>query len=195
MRQPQRAILSVYDKSGLMEFAEGLTGLGWELIASGGTASYLRHRGLAITDVEAVTGMVEMLGGRVKTLHPAIHGGILAQPTADDMAELARHNIKPIHLVVCNLYPFHQTIAQPDVTTAQAVEQIDIGGVTLLRAAAKNFARVIVVCDPADYAGILRALRAGSPLGSMRAQLAAKAFGHTRDYDIAIAAFFQRLNS
>jgi phosphoribosylaminoimidazolecarboxamide formyltransferase / IMP cyclohydrolase len=185
----KRAILSVYDKTGLVEFAQGVAALGYKLVASGGTARLLRQAGLAVLDVAEVTGSPEMLGGRVKTLHPAIHGGILAQATEADTADLAAQNIEPIDLVVCNLYPFSQTIAQPGVTLAEAVEQIDIGGVTLLRAAAKNFARVTVICDPADYVTVLDALRTGALDQDQRHKLAVKAFTHTRDYDTAIAAY------
>ncbi len=185
----KRAILSVYDKTGLIELARGLAAQGWELIASGGTARALRDAGLAARDVAELTGAPEMLGGRVKTLHPAIHGGILARDTAGDAAELATHAIAPIDLVVCNLYPFAATIARPDVTAAEAIEQIDIGGVTLLRAAAKNFARVVVLCDPADYAATLDALAAGGPDEAMRRALAAKAFAHTMAYDAAVAEY------
>ena len=185
----KRAILSVHDKTGLIELGHGLTARGWELVASGGTAHALRAAGLAARDVAELTGAPEMLGGRVKTLHPAIHGGILARDTADDAAELAAHAIAPIDLVVCNLYPFAATVARPNVTTAEAVEQIDIGGVTLLRAAAKNFARVIVLCDPADYAPMLAALAGGGPDESARRALAAKAFAHTWAYDAAVAEY------
>ena len=134
-------------------------GLGFELVASGGTARALSAAGLPVTQVDQVTGFPEILGGRVKTLHPAIHGGILARRTPEHLAELAAHGIAPVDLVVCNLYPFAATVARPGVTEAEAVEEIDIGGVTLLRAAAKNFESVAVVCDPADYAGVLAALR------------------------------------
>jgi phosphoribosylaminoimidazolecarboxamide formyltransferase / IMP cyclohydrolase len=185
----KRAILSVYNKTGLVEFAQGIAALGYELVASGGTARLLREANLTVLDVAEVTGSPEMLGGRVKTLHPAIHGGILAQANEADTADLAAQNIEPIDLVVCNLYPFSDTIAQPGVTLAEAVEQIDIGGVTLLRAAAKNFARVTVICDPADYITVLDALRTGAPDRDQRHKLAVKAFTHTRDYDTAIAAY------
>ena len=185
----KRAILSVYDKTGLIELGRGLAAAGWELIASGGTARALRDAGLAARDVAELTGAPEMLGGRVKTLHPAIHGGILARDTAADAAELAAHAIAPIDLIVCNLYPFAATIARPEVTTAEAIEQIDIGGVTLLRAAAKNFARVAVLCDPADYAPMLAALAAGGPDEATRRALAAKAFAHTMAYDAAVAEY------
>ena len=185
----KRAILSVHDKTGLIELGRGLAALGWELVASGGTARALRAAGLPAREVSDVTGAPEMLGGRVKTLHPAIHGGILARDTAGDRADLAAQGVAPIDLVVCNLYPFAATIARPGTTTAEALEQIDIGGVTLLRAAAKNFARVVVLCDPADYAPALAALAAGGPDEAARRALAATAFAHCRDYDTAVAEY------
>ena len=185
----KRAILSVHDKTGLIELGRGLAALGWELVASGGTARALRAVGLAAREVSDVTGAPEMLGGRVKTLHPAIHGGILARDTADDRADLAAQGVAPIDLVVCNLYPFADTIARPGATTAEAVEQIDIGGVTLLRAAAKNFARVVVLCDPADYEPALAAIAAGGPDEATRRTLASKAFEYTWAYDAAIAEY------
>lgn len=188
----KRAILSVYDKSHLIEFARGLVDQGWGLIASGGTAGQLRQAGLDVQDVSAVTGAPEMLGGRVKTLHPAVHGGILARDTDADRADLAAQGIELIDLVACNLYPFQQTIARPEVSLAEAVEQIDIGGVALLRAAAKNFERVTVICDPADYEVVLEELQANGTVGEpTRRRLAAKAFAHTRDYDMAIAAYLE----
>jgi len=186
----KRAVLSVFDKTGLVELAAELAGRGWELVASGGTARALREAGLAVRDVAEVTGAPEMLGGRVKTLHPAIHGGILARDLPGDMADLAEQGIAPIDLVVCNLYPFWQTAARPDATEAGIIEQIDIGGVALLRAAAKNFGRVAVLCDPADYGRYLDALADGGPDEGLRRQLAARAFAHTRDYDTVIATWF-----
>ena len=189
----QRALLSVYDKRELVTFAQGLAALGVELVASGGTARKLRAAGLTVTDVSQVTGFPEVLGGRVKTLHPAIHAGILARPTPEHKAELAAHGLEPIALVVCNLYPFVQVTANPDVTIEEAVEQIDIGGVTLLRAAAKNFERVTVVVDPADYAGVLEELRTDGAVSlTTRRRLAYKAFAHTAAYDEAIRRFFAR---
>jgi phosphoribosylaminoimidazolecarboxamide formyltransferase/IMP cyclohydrolase len=186
----QRAILSVFDKTNLVEFARGLVNLGWELVASGGTAALLRNSDLPVRDVAEITGAPEMLGGRVKTLHPAVHGGILAREIESDLADLASQNISPIDLVICNLYPFQETVTKPDVTLAEAVEQIDIGGVTLLRAAAKNFARVTIVCDPADYGRILNELKEnGTTTTATRQELAVKAFTHTRDYDTAITAY------
>jgi phosphoribosylaminoimidazolecarboxamide formyltransferase/IMP cyclohydrolase len=188
-----RALLSVSNKSGLADFARGLVELGWSLVASGGTARTLREAGLPVSDVAQVTGAPEMLEGRVKTLHPAVHAGILARTTEADMSELAAHGIQPIDLVACNLYPFQETVVQPDVSLAEAVEQIDIGGVTLLRAAAKNFERVTVVCDPDDYALVLAELRAqGAVSTETRHRLAVKAFAHTRDYDTAIEAYLRQ---
>lgn len=184
-----RAILSVYDKTGLVALGLQLARAGWELIASGGTARTLREAGLDVIDVAAVTGAPEMLGGRVKTLHPAVHGGILARDIAADRADLAAQGIDMIDLVVCNLYPFEETIARPDTTLADAVEQIDIGGVTLLRAAAKNFARVTVVCDPEDYTAVVAGLLTGTLDETVRLRLAVKAFAHTRDYDTAITSY------
>lgn len=185
-----RALLSVYDKTGLVEFATALVRLGWDLVASGGTERALRDAGIAVTPVEQVTQVEEMLGGRVKTLHPAIHAGILARDRAEDWDDLKRHNYAPINLVVGNLYPFQETIMQSGITLQDAVEQIDIGGVALIRAAAKNFMRVIVVSSSADYARVSAALE--SPDGvdlALRRELAVKAFAHTRDYDTAIHAY------
>jgi phosphoribosylaminoimidazolecarboxamide formyltransferase / IMP cyclohydrolase len=185
----RRAIISVFDKSGLLQLARALDDAQWEIIASGGTARKLREAGLPVRDVAEVTGMPEMLGGRVKTLHPAIHAGILARDLPEDWADLREQDITPIDLVVCNLYPFHATIAQPGITQEEAIEQIDIGGVTLLRAAAKNFSRVTVICDPADYERVIAAIRDGEILAGLRRELAVKAFVHTRDYDEAVSAY------
>jgi phosphoribosylaminoimidazolecarboxamide formyltransferase/IMP cyclohydrolase len=190
----KRAVLSVYDKTGICDLARELRKIGWELVASGGTSRMLRKVGLPVLDVAEVTGAPEMLGGRVKTLHPAIHGGILARDNAQDLADLAAQEIDMIDLVVCNLYPFEETISRPDVTVEMAVEQIDIGGVTLLRAAAKNFARVLVVCDPDDYECVIDALRDETADLSLRRRLAAKAFAQTRNYDTAITAYLDEIN-
>ncbi len=188
-----RALISVSDKTHLIEIARGLADLGWDLIASGGTARALEAAALPVTPVEQVTGAPEMLGGRVKTLHPAIHAGILARDTAADTADLTAQGYTPISMVICNLYPFEATIQRPDVTLADAIEQIDIGGVTLLRAAAKNFSRVVVVCDPADYTSVLEALRTPDGIDTARRlALAVKAFAHTREYDTAIHAYLLR---
>ena len=145
------AVLSVWDKTGLADLGRSLEELNWTLVASGGTARKLRDAGMTVTDVAEMTGAPEMLGGRVKTLHPTIHAGILARATEADLTELAGHGVQPIDLVVCNLYPFQETVSRSDVSLAEVVEQIDIGGVTLLRGAAKNFERVAVICDPGDY--------------------------------------------
>lgn len=187
----KRAIFSVYNKTGLLEFAQQLANSGWELVASGGTARTLRQANIPVLDVADITHAPEMLGGRVKTLHPAVHGGILARDTPQDTADLAAQNIQMIDLVVCNLYPFQETVIKPGVTLEEAVEQIDIGGVTLLRAAAKNFARVTVVCDPGDYPTVLAGLQAGTLDESKRRDLALRAFAHTRDYDTAITAYLE----
>lgn len=185
-----RALFSVSSKQGIVGFARELARLGWEIVASGGTGQTLSDAGVPVTKVERVTGQSEMLGGRVKTLHPAIHAGILARDTSEDFAELADTGIAPISLVVCNLYPFSETIRDPDVSIEEAVEEIDIGGATLLRAAAKNFARVTVLCDPQDYTSVLVALKTeGKTDARLRRQLAVKAFAHCRDYDAAIHAY------
>lgn len=188
-----KAILSVYDKSGLIEFARGLVDLGWGLIASGGTARSLRENGLAVTEVADYTGSPEILEGRVKTLHPAIHGGLLARPRAADHAELLKLGWDYIDLVAVNLYPFEETVATPGVTLEQAVENIDIGGVTLMRAAAKNHERVMLVCDPADYDRVLNELRQGETSFATRLQLAIKGFTHTARYDAVISAYLESL--
>ena len=187
----KRAILSVWDKTGLVDFAKGLAKLGYELVASGGSARMLAEAGLTVSQVDDVTGHPEILGGRVKTLHPAIHGGILARRTDAHLAELAQHGIAAVDVVVCNLYPFQATVSRPGVTEAEAIEQIDIGGVTLLRAAAKNFESVAVVCEPADYDGLLAALADGSVDLDHRRKLSLKAFHHTATYDVAISGWMQ----
>jgi phosphoribosylaminoimidazolecarboxamide formyltransferase/IMP cyclohydrolase len=150
----------VYDKSGLDELAGGLHELGWELVASGGTAAYLEEHGMPVTPLETMTGFAEMLGHRVVTLHPAVHGGILARrDVPEDLADLAEHGIEPFDLVVVNLYPFAEIVSRPEVTEQEAVEMIDIGGPTLLRAAAKNFRHVGAVTSPERYAPALAELR------------------------------------
>lgn len=190
----QRALLSVYDKSGLVELGRALSDLGVELIGSGGTARALRQAGLAVVEVSDLTGFPEVLGGRVKTLHPVIHAGLLARPTPEHMDELRQLGIKPIDLVVVNLYPFAQTIATPGASLDDIVEQIDIGGVALLRAAAKNFARVGVLVDPADYEGVLQQLRdAGELDDATRRRLAYKAFAHTAEYDTTISRYLKSI--
>jgi phosphoribosylaminoimidazolecarboxamide formyltransferase/IMP cyclohydrolase len=187
----KRAILSVWDKTGLLPFASGLHRFGYELVASGGTARHLASEGLPVTEIDDVTGHPEILGGRVKTLHPAVHGGILARGTPEHLEELRQHGIGPVDLVVCNLYPFERTIAQPGVSELEAIEQIDIGGVTLLRAAAKNHERVAIVCDPAAYEAVLGLLEADGLDLDARRKLALAAFQQTAAYDLAISNWFQ----
>ena len=184
-----RAILSVHDKTGLANFARGLHDLGWTLIASGGTAKVLRNQNIPVTEVGDYTGSPEILGGRVKTLHPAVHGGLLARSTDVDHDELLRLGWDYIDLVAVNLYPFEATIARPAVTFDEVIENIDIGGVTLIRAAAKNHQRVTLVCDPTDYSAVLDELRAGGVNDKTRRRLAVKGFASTAHYDSAIFSY------
>lgn len=185
-----RALISVYDKTGLVDFASTLVELGWDLVASGGTEVALTAARLPVTPVAQITGMPEMLDGRVKTLHPAVHAGILARNTQQDIEDLKTAGYAPINMVVCNLYPFQDTVAQKGIALQDAIEQIDIGGVALLRAAAKNFFHVIAVCDTNDYAKVIAELKASGTVDiATRRSLAVKAFAHTRDYDTAIHAF------
>lgn len=187
-----KAILSVHNKSGLLAFAEGLAELGWSLLASGGTAKLLRENGLTVTEVADYTGSPEILGGRVKTLHPAIHAGLLARATLADRQQLLELGWDYIDIVAVNLYPFEETIARPGVTHAEVIENIDIGGVTLIRAAAKNHDRVTLVSDPADYTTVLDELRAGGVSAETRKKLAIKGFGRTMLYDQAIHAYLDK---
>lgn len=188
----KQVILSVSNKDKLIELAQELHALQYKLIASGGTAHSLRDAGLPVQDVAELTGAPEMLGGRVKTLHPAVHGGILARNLESDQADLAAQGYAAIDMVICNLYPFQETAAQESVTLAEAIEQIDIGGVTLLRAAAKNHARVTVLCDPADYASATAEIKGHGDISlERRQQLALKAFQHTAVYDEAISDYLR----
>ncbi len=186
-----RAILSVSDKTGIAQFGQGLAELGVELYSTGGTRRALEGAGVAVHPVSELTGFPEILGGRVKTLHPAVHGGILSRrDVAADGQEMASHGLRSIDVVAVNLYPFEETIAQDSVTLAAALEQIDIGGPTMLRASAKNHPAVLPLCDPADYPAALEALRqAGGPEAGFRRRLAAKAFRHTAVYDALIADY------
>jgi phosphoribosylaminoimidazolecarboxamide formyltransferase/IMP cyclohydrolase len=190
-RPVRRALLSVSDKQGLVDFARGLAELDIELVASGGTAVALREAGLEVVDVETLTGSPEMLGGRVKTLHPRVHGGVLARRDHEgDQADIAAHDLRTIDLVVVNLYPFEATVANPDVTLAEAIEKIDIGGPSMIRSAAKNQAFVGVVVDPGDYDGVLSELRESGGLSDeTRTRLALEAFDRTARYDTAIHAW------
>lgn len=183
------ALISVYDKTGVIEFAQQLINLGWHIIATGNTAKLLLENQLPVTEIADYTGFPEMLEGRVKTLHPAIHAGLLARSTPNDKATLAKFNWQYIDLVVVNLYPFAKTIAKADVTAAEAIEQIDIGGVTLIRAAAKNHERVTLISEPNDYAQILTELNQDEIHDSTRKQLAAKGFALTSQYDALIANY------
>lgn len=186
------AILSVHNKSGLVEFARGLEDLGWTLLASGGTAKRLHENHIPVTEVADYTQSPEILGGRVKTLHPAVHGGLLARPTDEDHQQLLNLGWDYIDLVVVNLYPFEETIAKPNVAYADAIENIDIGGVTLIRAAAKNHERVTLVCDPSDYDLVLEELRDGRISDATRAKLAIKGFASTAHYDGAIHDYLKK---
>ncbi len=196
MTTVKRALVSVSDKSGVVEFARALAALGVEIISTGGTAKLLEKEGVRVTQVSAYTGFAEMLDGRVKTLHPKIHGGLLAR--RDDPAHVAAigaAGIPPIDLLVVNLYPFAATVADPQCRLEDAIENIDIGGPAMLRAAAKNYAGVAVLVDPADYPGILAELRAGGVSKATRFALAHKAFAHTAAYDGAIASYLTSLDA
>src|SRR5437763_13027591 len=187
----QRALLSVFDKTGLAEFATALhTEFGVELISTGGTAKFLRDLGLPVTDVSQVTGFPEMMDGRVKTLHPKIHGGLLAlRDNPEHAAAMREHGIKPIDLVCVNLYPFEKTVRKPGVTFDEAIENIDIGGPSMIRSAAKNHRYVLVVTSPERYEKVVGDLREhkGSSCGTHRLKQAQRAFAHTAEYDSLIA--------
>jgi phosphoribosylaminoimidazolecarboxamide formyltransferase/IMP cyclohydrolase len=181
----------VSDKTGLIDFARSLAELGWELVSTGGTARAVRDAGLSVQDVSALTGFPEMMHGRVKTLHPAVHGALLARrDLPEHMSALDEHHITPIDLVAVNLYPFRETVARKNVTPDEAIEHIDIGGPSMLRSAAKNFTSVWTIVDPADYGRVLGALQANDDDADLRCLLAGKAYAHTASYDAAIAAWF-----
>jgi phosphoribosylaminoimidazolecarboxamide formyltransferase/IMP cyclohydrolase len=190
----KRALISVSDKTGIVDFARALTGLGVELLSTGGTYKLLRDNGIAVVEVSEYTGFPEMMDGRVKTLHPKVHGGILGRRGTDD-AVMAEHGIAAIDMVVVNLYPFEQTVAKPGCALEEAIENIDIGGPTMVRAAAKNHAFVNIVVNAGDYAAILDELKAngGATSRATRFDLAIKAYEHTAAYDGAIANYFGRL--
>ena len=187
----RRALLSVSDKSGIEALAAALVDRGWELLSTGGTASAVREAGLPVTEVAEVTGHPEMMDGRVKTLHPAIHAGLLARrDRPDDMAALEERGYGPIDLVAVNLYPFRETVARHGVTLSEAMGDVDIGGPTMIRAAAKSHADVWVIVDPADYDRVLSSLDGDADAGArLRRELAAKVFGHISEYDAAVAGF------
>ena len=189
----RRALLSVSNKEGLLEFAHALRGRGVEILSTGGTAALLREDGIEVTDVASVTGFPEIMDGRVKTLHPKIHGGLLGRHGIDD-AVMAEHGIEAIDLVAVNLYPFAATVARPGCTFEDAIENIDIGGPAMVRASAKNHDRVTIVVDPLDYGAVLAELErtGGGVSAETRRRLATKAFAHTAQYDAAVASYLER---
>lgn len=188
-----RALISVSDKTGVVEMAKGLAALGAEVLSTGGTAKALRDAGVAVTDVAAYTGSPEILDGRVKTLHPKIHGGLLGRRgVPDHVKQMQQHGIGNIDVVVVNLYPFEATIAKPNCPFEEAIENIDIGGPSMLRSAAKNHEDVLVVVDPTDYTRVLDAVKAGSVTPALRRELAMKVFQHTARYDSLIAGYLEK---
>ena len=187
-----RALLSVYDKTGIVEFARDLVALGYELVSTGGTFTAIADAGLPVRQVAEITGSPEILDGRVKTLHPRIHGGLLARRDLPaHMTQLAEQDITPIDLVASNLYPFERVVATPDVSDEDIIENIDIGGPAMVRASAKNFASVLIVTDPGDYRDVVAALRSGAVDTSFRRLLAAKAYAHVSAYDALIAQYLR----
>ena len=193
MGKLNHALISVSDKTGVVEFAGGLVELGATILSTGGTANAIRTAGVPVTEVSSHTGSPEILGGRVKTLHPKIHGGLLGRRgRAEDVRQMQEQGIEPIDVVVVNLYPFESTIAKPDCTFEDAIENIDIGGPSMLRSAAKNHEDVVVVVDPGDYGRVLEALQAGTVPVSLRRELARKVFQHTSRYDGLIANYLSR---
>jgi phosphoribosylaminoimidazolecarboxamide formyltransferase/IMP cyclohydrolase len=196
MRRVERALISLTDKAGCEDFAGALAAMGVEILSTGGTAQKLRASGLTVTDVSEFTGFPEMLDGRVKTLHPLIHGGILNQrDNADHQEQCRQHGIKPIDIIAVNLYAFAKTVANPDCTLIDAIENIDIGGPTMLRASAKNFQDVTVIVDPADYPLVLAELQAhGNTTLATRFRLARKVFELTASYDAAIVQWLRQVD-
>ena len=196
MKKVERALISLTDKSGIEDFARALTEMGVEILSTGGTAKKMRDSGIAVTDVSEFTGFPEMLDGRVKTLHPLVHGGILNQRENEAHQQQCReHGIKHIDIVAVNLYAFGKTVADPDCTLANAIENIDIGGPTLLRASAKNFHDVTVIVDPADYEQVLSEIReSGNTTLKTRFKLAVKVFQLTSAYDTEIADWLSRID-
>lgn len=197
MRKIERALISLTDKSGIEGFAKELTDLGIEILSTGGTAKKLRDNGIDVVDVSKFTGFPEMLDGRVKTLHPLVHGGILAQKTNQDhLDQMEKHGLKPIDLVAVNLYAFEKATADPGCTLTNAIENIDIGGPTLLRASAKNFQDVTVIVDPDDYPGVISEIReTGNTTLKTRFRLATKVFALTSAYDTAISAWLDKVDA
>ncbi len=196
MKKVERALISLTDKSGIEGFAKELTELGVEILSTGGTAKKMRDNDIPVTDVSDFTGFPEMLDGRVKTLHPLVHGGILNQRENDaHQQQCAKHNIKPIDIVAVNLYAFEKTVADPDCVLADAIENIDIGGPTLLRASAKNFRDVTVIVDPSDYEQVLSEIKeTGNTTLKTRFKLAVKVFELTSTYDTTIANWLTKVD-
>jgi phosphoribosylaminoimidazolecarboxamide formyltransferase/IMP cyclohydrolase len=189
----KRALISVSEKTGVVEMAKGLEALGAEILSTGGTAKALREAGVTVTDVAAYTGSPEILDGRVKTLHPKIHGGLLGRRSLPaHVDQMTKHNIGPIDVVIVNLYPFEATIAKPNCHFEDAIENIDIGGPSMLRSAAKNHEDVLVLVDPADYATVLDAIKGNSITSALRRELAMKVFQHTARYDGLIAGYLEK---
>jgi phosphoribosylaminoimidazolecarboxamide formyltransferase/IMP cyclohydrolase len=188
----KRALISVSDKTGIVDFARELSAMGVEILSTGGTAKTLRDAGVPVIEVSDYTGFPEMLDGRLKTLHPKIHGGLLSRRSnPKDMEDIKKHGISTIDLVIVNLYPFEKTISKPDVTFEEAIENIDIGGPAMLRASSKNFADVAVVVDPADYSVVLQEMKksGGEISRDTKLNFANKVFAHTARYDTLIANY------
>jgi len=197
MSKIQRAIISVSNKKGVVEFAKELKAMGVEILSTGGTAKTLKDAGIIVKEVSEYTGSPEMLDGRVKTLHPKIHGGLLCRrDNPKDMDEVKKYGISIIDMVVVNLYPFEETISKPNVTFEDAIENIDIGGPTMLRSASKNFKDVVVVVDPADYEAVINEMKNnnGDISYKTRLKLATKVFQHTSRYDTLIAEYLSKIN-
>ncbi|MBN1576301.1 MAG: hypothetical protein JW913_07115 [Chitinispirillaceae bacterium] len=192
----ERALISVSDKKGIADFARRLADKGIEILSTGGTSKMLRDNSIPVLSIDSFTGHPEIMDGRVKTLHPKVHGGILAlRDNPLHREQMKKNGIKPIDLVVVNLYPFRQTIARSGVTIEEAIENIDIGGPAMVRSAAKNHAWVVIVVDPADYDSIIAELSAGDTISfETRKQLAVKAFRHTADYDTAISNYLSEVD-
>jgi len=187
----KRAVISVSDKTGVIDYARELAKLDYEIVSTGGTFKAIKEAGIPVTYVSDITGFPEILGGRVKTLHPKIHGGILAMRTPDHLAQLEENNIVPIDIVVVNLYPFRETIAKPDCTLEDAIENIDIGGPCMVRAAAKNHKYVTIVINPQRYGEIIDKLKQGGIDYQTRLELAMEAYTHTAEYDTAISKYLR----
>jgi phosphoribosylaminoimidazolecarboxamide formyltransferase/IMP cyclohydrolase len=196
MRKIERALISLTDKAGIEDFARQLQDMGVEILSTGGTANKMRDSGIKVMDVSEFTGFPEMLDGRVKTLHPKVHGGILAQKSnPDHLAQMEAHGLQPIDLIAVNLYAFEKTVADPDCSLADAIENIDIGGPTMLRAAAKNYRDVTVLVDPADYPQVVSEMKeTGNTTLKTRFYLAAKVFALTSNYDTAISAWLDKVD-